>query len=131
MTPARVALPATSESAFWASLMVSWVAQASDGLLDLPTPAIWIIGVGGLLLTGFAVSTATRRPWPAGTMKLASAFAKIMFITLIALTAAWIFIGIAHTRSVTAQMLYGICALLSGWSAWAISLALRDFERDA
>lgn len=111
--------------------MLSWIAQESDGLLDVAQPALWAIGLAALCLSGFTVFNALRRPWPAGSMKLAPAFAKILFVTMVALTAAWIFIGIAHTRTTTAQMLYGLCAVLSGWSAWAIFTTLRDFERDA
>jgi hypothetical protein len=128
MTPPRVSLPATSDCAFWASLMVSWVAQDSDGLLDVDAPAVWLIGVAGLILAALAAFFASQRPWRAGSMKLAPAFAKIMFVTMIALTATWIFVAIAHTRSLPAQSLYGVCTLLSGWSAWAIFVTLRDFE---
>ena len=126
--PARITLPATSDYAFWASLMVSWVAQESDGLLDVAAPAVWLIGVVGFGLTAFAVLHAIRRPWAAGAMKLTPAFAKVMFLTMIAVTAAWLFIAIAHTRTPAGQTLYGVCALLSGWSAWAIFVTLRDFE---
>jgi hypothetical protein len=130
MTPPRISLPATSDCAFWASLFVSWVAQESDGLLDVAQPALWFIGLIGLSLSGFTIYHGLKRPWQAGSMKLAPAFAKVMFVTMVALTAAWIFIAIAHTRTQTAQALYGMCALLSGWSAWAIFTTLRDFERD-
>jgi hypothetical protein len=110
-------------------LAVSWIAQESDGLLDVAQPALWFIAFLGFALTSFSVYTALARPWPAGSMKLAPGLAKIMFMIIIALTATWIFVGIAHTRTPTAQALYGLCALLSGWSAWAIFVALRAFER--
>jgi hypothetical protein len=126
--PPRITIPATSDHAFWASLAVSWIAQESDGLLDVAQPALWVIALLGLGLTGLAIYNAVLRPWPAGSMKLAPAFAKIMFITMIALTATWIFVGIAHTRTQTASLLYGLCALLSGWSAWAMFVTLRDGE---
>jgi hypothetical protein len=126
VTQPRIALPATVDCAFWASLMVSWVAQESDGLLDVAQPALWLIGLAGVSLMGFTVYNAVRRPWPAGSMKLAPALAKFLFVTMIALTATWIFVGIAHTRTPTAQVLYGLCAVLSGWSAWAIFVAIRN-----
>jgi FtsH-binding integral membrane protein len=108
--------------------MVSWVAQDSDGLLDVDAPAVWLIGAAGLVLSALAAFFASQKPWRAGSMKLAPSFAKIMFVTMIALTAMWIFIAIAHTRTQTAQALYGLCTALSGWSAWAIFITLRDFE---
>jgi FtsH-binding integral membrane protein len=108
--------------------MVSWVAQESDGLLDVDAPAVWLIALIGVSLTALAAYFASQKPWRAGSMKLAPSFAKIMFVTMIALTAMWIFVAIAHTRTPTAQVLYSLCAWLSGWSAWAIFVTLRDFE---
>jgi hypothetical protein len=108
--------------------MLSWVAQESDGLLDVDAPALWLIAMIGLILSALAAFFAWQRPWRSGSMKLGPAFAKIMFVTMIALTATWLFIGIAHTRTQSAQMLYGLCAALSGWSAWAIFMTLREFE---
>jgi hypothetical protein len=128
MSPPRVAIPATSDHAFWASLALSWIAQDSDGLLSVAQPAVWGIGALGFSLTGLAIYSARQRPWRAGSMKLAPAFAKILFVTMIALTATWIFVGIAHTTTHMGQALYGLCAALSGWSAWAMFVALREFE---
>jgi FtsH-binding integral membrane protein len=126
MTPPRVTLPATADYAFWASLALSWIAQESDGLLDVGQPVVWFFAAAALGLTGLAVYHATLEPWTPGSMKLAPSFAKIMFIAMIVLTATWIFVGIAHTRTPTAQALYGLCAVLSGWSAWAMFVAIRD-----
>ncbi len=128
--PTRVALPATVDFAFWASLMTSWLAQEAEGLLDVAQPAIWLMGVCAVCLAGGAVVTASRQPWQAGSMKLAPNLAKIIFVTMIAITAAWITFGIAFTRTPTAQTLYGICAVLSAWSAWAIFATLRTYESD-
>jgi hypothetical protein len=125
MKPVRIALPATSDCAFWASLMVSWVAQESDGLLDVAQPALWLIGLAAILLSSLAIYFGLQNPWKAGSMKLAPAFAKLMFVTIIVLTATWIFIAIAHTRTPTAQALYAMCAALSGWSAWAVFMTVR------
>jgi hypothetical protein len=124
----RITLPATCDAAFWASLMVSWVAQDSDGLLAIDQWALWLIGLTATCLTLAAIGLALRRPWMAGSMKLPPSFAKLIFVTMIALTATWIAIGIAFTRTPTAQALYALCALLSGWSAWAIFVTLRDLE---
>jgi hypothetical protein len=129
MTQSHVSLPATSDSAFWASLMVSWVAQESDGLLVVAQPAVWLIGAVGVGLAAASMYQANQKPWRPGSMKLAPAFAQIMFVTMIVLTATWIFVGIAHTRTTTAQVLYGVCALLSGWSAWAIFATLKSAPR--
>jgi hypothetical protein len=130
MTPTpRVALPATSDYAFWASLAVSWIAQESDGLLQVSQPAIWVIALLGVGLAVLAIYNGIRQPWPIGSMKLTPRFAKVMFVVMLVLTATWIFIGIAHTRTAEAQVLYGLCAVLSGWSAWAIFVTLRKFER--
>jgi hypothetical protein len=127
--PARIALPATSDFAFWASLMVSWVAQDSEGLLNVDRPAIWLIGALAMALSIGALITGLRTPWPHGSMKLAPSFAKIMFVVILGLTATWVMIGIAFTDTPTAQALYGLCALLSGWSAWAIFVVVRAGER--
>jgi ABC-type Na+ efflux pump permease subunit len=108
--------------------MVSWVAQDSEGLLDVDQPAVWLIGALAVALSVGAVITAVRTPWPNGSMKLAPSFAKIMFVIILGLTATWIMIGIAFTDTPTAQALYGTCALLSGWSAWAMFVTLRDVE---
>jgi hypothetical protein len=108
--------------------MVSWVAQESDGLLNVDTAAVWLIALAGVALSVLAGFFATQKPWRSGSMKLSPVLAKTMFVTMIALTAAWLFIGIAHTRTQNAQVLYGVCAALSGWSAWAIFITLRDFE---
>jgi hypothetical protein len=126
MPPPRIILPATSDYAFWASLALSWVAQESDGLLDVAQPAVWFIAALALGLTALAIYHATRSPWVDGSMKLTPAFAKIIFVTMITLTATWIFVGIAHTRTLNAQVLYGLCALLSGWSAWVIFTRVKS-----
>jgi hypothetical protein len=126
--PPRIALPATSDFAFWASLMVSWVAQDSEGLLDVDKPAVWLIGALAVALSFGAIITAVRTPWQGGSMKLAPSFAKIMFVVILGLTATWVMIGIAFTNTPTAQALYGLCALLSGWSAWAIFVVVRVGE---
>jgi hypothetical protein len=128
MSPPRVAIPATSDHAFWASLALSWVAQDSDGLLSVAQPAVWGIGLLSLSLMGLSIYSAWQKPWRAGSMKLTPAFAKILFVTMIAITATWIFVGIAHTTTHVAQALYGVCAALSGWSAWAMFVTLRNFE---
>jgi hypothetical protein len=127
--PPRIALPATSDFAFWASLMVSWVAQDSEGLLDVDRPAVWLIGALAAVLSIGALITGVRSPWPNGSMKLVPSFAKIMFVIILGLTATWIMIGIAFTDAPVAQALYGLCAILSGWSAWAIFLVVRAAEK--
>jgi hypothetical protein len=124
----NITLPATSDCAFWGSLMISWIAQDAEGLLDVAKPVLWLIGAGAIFLVGGAVVTAWRQPWQAGSMKLAPAFAKIYFVTMIAVTCAWITFGIAFTRTSAAQILYGTCTLLSGWSAWAIFATLNAHE---
>lgn len=126
--PARIALPATSDFAFWASLMVSWVAQDSEGLLNVAKPAVWVIGAAAAALSVGAVISALHTPWVNGSMKLVPAFAKIMFVVMLGLTATWIIIGIAFTDHATAQILYGLCAVLSSWSAWAIYVVVRAGE---
>jgi tryptophan-rich sensory protein len=108
--------------------MVSWVAQDSEGLLDVAKPAVWLIGAAAVALSLGAVISAIRTPWANGAMKLAPAFAKIMFVVMLGLTATWITIGIAFTDHATAQILYGVCATLSGWSAWAIYVVVRAGE---
>jgi hypothetical protein len=126
--PKHIALPATVDLSFWASMMMSWLAQEAEGLLDVAKPAVWLIGVAAIGLAGGAIVTASQRPWKTGSMRLAPTFAKIIFIVMIAVTAAWILFGLVFTRVPTAQALYGLCAALSGWSAWAIFITLRDFE---
>lgn len=126
--PKHIPIPATVDFAFWASMMTSWLAQEAEGLLDVAKPAVWLIGVAALCLGGGAVVSALHNPWRLGSMRLAPTFAKIIFIVMITVTAAWIAFGTVFTRAPTAQILYGICALLSGWSALAIFLTLRAFE---
>jgi hypothetical protein len=108
--------------------MVSWVAQDSEGLLDVAKPAVWLIGAAALALSLGAVVTAVRTPWPNGSMKLALGFAKMMFVIMLGLTATWILIGVAFTDHAIAQVLYGLCATLSGWSAWTIYVVVRAGE---
>jgi hypothetical protein len=111
--------------------MVSWVAQDSEGLLAIDRPALWVIGSAAVILTSGAVVTASIKPWRDGSMKLSLGTAKFMFVIMLALTATWMVIGFAFTRTPVAQTLYGVCALLSGWSAWANFVTLRNFEAAA
>jgi hypothetical protein len=125
-TPARVALPLTAECAFWASLMFSWLAQDGEGLLTIDLWALGLIGFFALALSGAAFGSALRRPWLNGSMKLTAALAKMMFVTMIIVTGAWVVFGLIYARTDLGQGLYGLCALLSGWSATAIFLSLRS-----
>ncbi len=127
--PTRLVLPLTSDCAFWASLLLSWVAQESDGLLSVSKPAIWFFAVAALCLVTATIGAAFHRPWHNGSMKLSPNLAKLMFVTMIALTAAWVFIAIAHTQTPNAQILYCVCASLTGWAAMANFITIRDFEK--
>jgi hypothetical protein len=126
--PKHIALPATVDFAFWASMMTSWLAQEAEGLLDVAKPAVWLFALASIGLAGGAVVTAIRQPWQLGSMRLAPTFAKIIFIVMIVVTAAWIGFGTVFSRAPSAQILYGVCALLSSWSAFAIFVTLRNFE---
>lgn len=121
----KTALPLTAECAFWASLMVSWIAQAGEGLLDIDAWAVTLIGILALCLCGVAFGAALRQPWLSGSMKLTAPFAQMMFFIMIIVTCAWIAFGLSFARTGTGQTLYGVCAVLSGWSALAIFLSER------
>ena len=121
--PNRVGIPVTSDAAFWASMMLSWVAQSLDHLLDVDQWAVNLTAVAGIGLVGVAIFKGLERPLPTG-MRLPRAQAWIMLAVMIAVTGAWAWFGLIYTRDLPARLVYGVCASLTAWSAFVIYCAL-------
>ena len=128
--PSRVGIPLTSDAAFWASLMLSWVAQSLDHLLDVDKWAVNLIAVAGIGLIGLSIFKGLERPLPTG-MRLPRAQAWVMFAVMIAVTGAWAWFGLIYTRDVPARVVYGVCASLTAWSAFATYRALAPSRAKA
>lgn len=128
--PSRVGIPLTSDAAFWASMMLSWVAQSLDHLLDVDKWAVNLIAVAGIGLIGLSIFKGLERPLPMG-MRLPRAQAWVMFAVMIAVTGAWAWFGLIYTRDVPARVVYGVCASLTAWSAFATYRALAPSRAKA
>ncbi len=121
--PNRVGIPITSDAAFWASMMLSWVAQSLDHLLDVDQWAVNLTAVAGIALVGIAVFKGLERPLPTG-MRLPRTQAWIMLAVMVAVTGAWAWFGLIYTRDLPARLVYGVCASLTAWSGFVIYRAL-------
>lgn len=121
--PTRVGIPVTSDAAFWASLMLSWVAQSLDHLLEVDKWAVNLIAVAGIGLIGVSIFKGLERPLPTG-MRLPRTQAWIVLAMMIAVTVAWAWFGLIYTRDLPARLVYGICASLTAWSAFVTFRAL-------
>jgi hypothetical protein len=121
--PNRVGIPITSDAAFWASMMLSWVAQSLDHLLDVDQWAVNLTAVAGIGLVGVAIFKGLERPLPTG-MRLPRAQAWTMLAVMIAVTGAWAWFGLIYTRDLPAGLVYGVCASLTAWSAFVTYRAL-------
>ena len=121
--PSRVGIPITSDAAFWASMMLSWVAQSLDHLLDVDQWAVNLTAVAGIGLIGIAIFKGLERPLPTG-MRLPRTTAWIELAVMIAVTVAWAWFGLIYTRDLPARLVYGVCASLTAWSAFVTYRAL-------
>lgn len=121
--PSRVGIPITSDAAFWASMMLSWVAQSLDHLLDVDQWAVNLTAVAGIGLIGIAIFKGLERPLPTG-MRLPRTTAWIVLAVMIAVTVAWAWFGLIYTRDLPARLVYGVCASLTAWSAFVTYRAL-------
>lgn len=121
--PSRVGIPITSDAAFWASMMLSWVAQSLDHLLDVDKWAVNLTAVAGIGLIGIAIFKGLERPLPTG-MRLPRIQAWLMLAVMIAVTGAWAWFGLFYTRDLPARLVYGVCASLTAWSTFVTSCAL-------
>jgi hypothetical protein len=121
--PSRVGIPITSDAAFWASLMLSWVAQSLDNLLDVDRWAVNVTAVAGISLIGVAIFKGLERPLPTG-MRPKRVEAWLMLAMMITVTGAWLWFGLVYTRDLPARLVYGVCASLTAWSAFVTYSAL-------
>lgn len=121
--PIRVGIPITSDAAFWASMMLSWVAQSLDHLLEVDKWAVNLTAVAGIGLIGITIFKGLERPLPTG-MRLPRVQAWLMLVVMIAVTGAWVWFGLFHTRDLSARLVYGVCASLTAWSAFVTYRAL-------
>ena len=121
--PNRVGIPITSDAAFWGSMMLSWVAQSLDHLLEVDQWAVNLTAVAGIGLIGIAIFKGLERPLPTG-MRLPRMQAWIMFAVMIAVTGAWVWFGLIYTRDLPARLVYCVCASLTAWSAFVTYRAL-------
>ncbi|MCA3692364.1 hypothetical protein [Aquidulcibacter sp.] len=128
--PNRVGIPITSDAAFWASLMLSWVAQSLDQLLDVDKWAVNLIAVAGIGLIGVSIFKGLERPLPTG-MRLPRTQAWIVLAMMIAVTVAWAWFGLIYTRDLPARLVYGVCASLTAWSAFVTYRALAPSRAKA
>ncbi len=128
--PNRVGIPVTSDAAFWASLMLSWVAQSLDHLLDVDKWAVNLIAVAGIGLIGVSIFKGLERPLPIG-MRLPRTQAWIVLAMMIAVTVAWAWFGLIYTRDLPARLVYGVCASLTAWSAFVTYRALAPSRAKA
>jgi fluoride ion exporter CrcB/FEX len=119
----RVGIPITSDAAFWASMMLSWVAQSLDHLLEVDKWAVNLTAVAGIGLIGIAIFKGLERPLPTG-MRLPRVQAWLMLAVMIAVTGAWAWFGLFHTRDLPARLVYGVCVSLTAWSAFVTYRAL-------
>jgi fluoride ion exporter CrcB/FEX len=121
--PSRVGIPITSDAAFWASMMLSWVAQSLDHLLEVDKWAVNLTAVAGIGLIGITIFKGLERPLPTG-MRLPRFQAWLMLAVMIAVTVAWVWFGLIYTRDLPARLVYGVCASLTAWSAFVTYRAL-------
>jgi fluoride ion exporter CrcB/FEX len=104
-------------------MMLSWVAQSLDHLLDVDQWAVNLTAVLGIGLIGIAIFKGLERPLPTG-MRLPRAQAWIMLAVMVAVTGAWAWFGLIYTRDLPARLVYGVCASLTAWSAFVTYRAL-------
>lgn len=128
--PNRIGIPVTSDAAFWASMFLSWIAQSVDDLLVVDRWALNFMAVAAVSLLGLAIFKGIERPWQI-SMRLPRTTAWIMLAVMIVVTGAWLGFGLFYTRDVAARLLYGLCASLTAWSAFATFHALATSRAKA